>query len=280
MAFRLSPGIDYSLDNSLSEEDNAIQNSVFNRYPSLNNKIPNFPSPPPRGVSFFSMPNDLVANGRNYYTEIFFVDYRSAMSMGGGIFGGIVGGINSIIGGAQLAGGIRLPIPFKINDTMVFNWKEFSATQEIANVLGDTGKNALALAQNPLIGLVSGKAVNPLLFLAFQSPSFRVFNFSWLLAPKTRQESATIKTITTLIKNAASPTGGFLMDYPLIALVHMSPRNLNGHAIFHPMAVRSITVDLTPNPNPAFFENTGAPTIVGLNIQMQEIKIWFRGQIP
>jgi hypothetical protein len=69
------------------------------------------------------------------------------------------------------------------------------------------------------------------------------------------------------------------MDYPLIAMVKMNPRNLNGHAIFHPMAVQNIVASYTPNPNPSFFEDTGAPTVVSLSITMTEIKIWARGEI-
>jgi len=39
---------------------------------------PNFPIPPQKQFRFLSMPNDLQANKRNYYTEIFFQKFTTA----------------------------------------------------------------------------------------------------------------------------------------------------------------------------------------------------------
>jgi len=68
----------------------------------------------------------------------------------------------------------------------------------------------------------------------------------------------------------------------------MFPNNLNGHAYFFPMAVKGISVNLTPNPTPSFFaepdglgrpSSRGAPTLVNLSVEMMEIKIWDRTKI-
>jgi hypothetical protein len=100
------------------------------------------------------------------------------------------------------------------------------------------------------------------------------------LAPRNRQESQTIKNIVTLFKNSSLPTRGIIMDYPLIAMVNMSPNNLFGHAVFKPMAVQAVSVNYTPNPGgPSFFENTGAPTMVTLSVKFVEIKLWYRGEV-
>lgn len=283
------------------------------------NRTPNFPTPPsPPPSSIISMPSDLEADGRNYYTEIFFEDFRRAKygsgssmatnlnkgftsgnvgSVVGGVAGGIVGGIAglysgnifSAIGGAatgtfigtQLAssGGavstaaVRLPIPNKINDMISMSWNQNSATDLLGKVVPGLSQ---AVQITNTVGPFIGKAVNPLLYLAFNSQDFREFSFDWVLAPKNKEESNNIKYIVSMFKNSALPTKGYVMDYPLIATVKMSPNNLNGHAIFKPMAVLSVMANYTPNPTPSFFGNTGAPTIVTLSVKFKEIELWFR----
>jgi hypothetical protein len=293
------------------------------------------------------MPNDLIADGRNFYTEIIFIDFRSgvygigssaattintALSSGtlntagiggvggagigaatglvtgalsGGVAGAVVGaGVGAVAGGAAGAGlgalasldsgfrlgaaslaAIRLPIPTNVNDTMTFNWNTPSARDLI------TPNNQLARAAAQGVGFLIGKTLNPLLFAAFNRPDFRSFKFEWVLAPRNKQESETIRMITQTFKHSASPSNGILMDYPYVAMVRMFPNNLNGHAIFKPMVVRGIGINLTPNPTPSFFgaeqradgsyeeRGSGAPTLVTLTVDMMEIKLWTREDI-
>lgn len=289
-------------------------------------RIPKFPTPPAKTFVTRSMPSDLVANKRNYYTEITFVDFRSGVygigspmattinsilesgsvesgatgattgGVVGGLTGAVVGGVTGGVGGALVGAGvgaiagagfgalglnplgfatvgaIRLPIPNNVNDIMTFSWSDTSARDFLPG-------NQLTRAAAQGVGFLVGKTLNPLLFAAFNRPNFRTFKFDWALAPRNRQESETIRTITQTFKHAASPSGGVFMDYPYVAMLRMYPNNLNGHAIFKPMVVRSIGISLTPNPTPSFFENTGAPTIVNLSVDMMEIKIWTREEI-
>lgn len=283
------------------------------------NRTPNFPTPPrPRPSSIVSMPSDLIADGRSYYTEVFFQDFRTAKygvgssmasalntgftsgdlgTVGGAAAGGIVGGlaglfsgnIFSAVGGAatgafigaQLAnsGGavstaaVRLPIPNKINDMLTLSWESKKAIDLLGAVVPGLSQ---AVQITNTVGPFIGKAVNPLLYLAFNTQDFREFSFDWVLAPKNKQESDAIKFIVSLFKNSSLPTKGYIMDYPLIAQVRMSPNNLNGHAIFKPMAITSVIANYTPNPTPSFFENTGAPTVVTLSVRFKEIELWFR----
>jgi hypothetical protein len=285
-------------------------------------RAPNFPTPPVGRSILPSMPEDLIANGRNFYTEINFVDYRSGLYgdavgmtinnfinnddstglagiiggaglgalVGGGIPGAFVGGVVGGVAGRLLSSSqapinvntIRLPIPTNINDTMTFNWDTPAATDIIP-----AGVRAISQAAGSLIG----KAMNPLLFVAFNRPNFRSFKFQWSLVPRNKDESEAIRVITQTFKRAASPSGGIpIMDYPYVARVRMFPNDLNGHARFKPMVVRGIDVNLTPLPTPSFFENNiaapvpgstsprvgGAPTMVNLTVDMMEIKLWFR----
>jgi hypothetical protein len=283
---------------------------------------PNFPRPPvaPSPIDT-TIPSDLVANGRNFYTEIHFVDFRSAkygedyvnlleegflsgpIDLIRGVGDAIVGGVNLVPGfggfasnliGSTTAGlaiipisltPIRLPIPININDVMVFNW-DTPSLLDIAAGINPVVKTAIDSVQ--IAGAFAGKAVNPLLYVAFNRPNFRNFRFEWNLVPKNKKESETIKKITETFKYAASPEGlgGPILDYPLIAQVRMFPNNLNDHAHFLPMAIKGVSVNLTPNPAPSFFgpeepgeDPKGAPTMVNLSVEMMEIELWDRSKI-
>lgn len=283
-------------------------------------RAPNFPKPlAPSAPIGVSMPSDLVADGRNFYTEIKFVDFRDAnggaselindflrssqndintytqaLSESGGI-GSFISGIyrdtfNPIYQTTNPLPAIRLPIPININDVMVFNWDTPSITDQASGMIPGPGRVAGQLALQ-----IAGKAVNPLLFAAFNRPNFRTFRFEWNLVPRNKEESKTIRLITETFKYAASPDGLnsllLVLDYPLIAMVHMYPNRLNGHAYFHPMAIKGVSVNLTPNPTPSFFstpkkpdgtdeeDQGGAPTLVNLSVEMMEIKLWDRSGI-
>lgn len=283
------------------------------------NRTPNFPRPPtPKPSAIISMPSDLVANGREYYTEIFFQDFRTAKygagssmasalntgftsgtlgTVGGIAAGGVVGGLAGLFsgnifsaigsaatgafigsqlansGGAVSTSAVRLPIPNKINDMLTMNWQQQSAIDLLGQVVPGLSQ---AVQVTNTVGPFIGKAINPLLYLAFNTQEFREFSFDWVLAPKNKEESNIVKFIVSLFKNSALPTKGYVMDYPLIATVKMSPKDLNGHAKFKPMAITSVAANYTPNPTPSFFENTGAPTIVTLSVRFKEIELWFR----
>lgn len=301
----------------------------------MSNGVPNFPTPPTKSFRALNMPNDLVANKRNYYTEIFFTDFRSAAygennfinpildsgsqtsagvnaTVGGATgavlgarLGGVVGGIAGAVGGAlfgQLVstGGtqvapfginsavssMRLPIPNKINDLQTLSWTPLSITgtvlnaaQGVSGALLPGASQAIAAARGVggiATGLI-GKTLNPLLFMTFNQQNFREFTFEWVLAPRNQKESDTISVIIKALKGAALPSFGFpFQDYPLIVNMKMYPNDLNGNVIFKPMAIEGIGVNYTANPNPAFFEDTGAPTIVTLTVRFKEIKLWYR----
>lgn len=268
----------------------------------MGNGVPNFPTPPARSFNALSMPNDLVANKRNYYTEIYFLDYRSAAyeGFGGNIVnalsnlnqtaGNILGAINGAIAsglGQVRTSSIRLPIPNKVNDITTLSWQPISITRAASGAAGAALSGFLSPAVSQslqqggsiVLGL-AGKTLNPLLFLAFNNQDFKEYTFEWVLAPRNEQESRTTLEIVEFFKGAALPTWGVpFQDYPLIAKVVMSPNNLGGHAIFKPMAIKAVSANYTSNPTPSFFGNSGSPTIVTLTIRFQEIKLWYRNPL-
>ncbi len=297
---------------------------------SFRNRV-NFPSPGSGpAVNSMSMPNDLLASGREYYTSIVFHDYRNKLPSGlisnlDNVFGEGFRTLNEKLGGGDSAlkgstAAYILPIPLSVNDTTVLNWSESTVRETIASLMPtkDTtvaglvgkglglgtivaamgtdiktlGENALtvlpqaplamalaATGLGPLIGAVTGKAINPGIFLHFQGPTLKQHQFTWLLAPRTEKESDTLSRMVNDFKMFTAPElspNRMTMDYPYVMEMKMHPRDLNNHMKFKTMAVQAISVENVASPAPSFFEQTGAPTLVSLTMQCQEIELWWR----
>ncbi len=265
------------------------------KYPTLKPRpVPNFPQKLDKtqtGTKMF--PNDLIADGRNYYTQIQFVDYAFGQQ-----FNNFPSQLSSLVnfsipipatpispsfnlsvntGGSGIArpsagGGIFLPIPLKLNDNQILTWNEFPLLQSAAGAAAD---NAFISAGSIALGV----SINPLMFLQFKRPEFRTFQFSWVLAPRTKQESDTIKNIVTKCKQAAAPQNfGPLLGYPQIAMIRLHPKKLDEHLKFKPCVIESVQVSYTPNPTPSFFES-GAPSTVTLTMNFKEMQYWYRNEI-
>jgi hypothetical protein len=258
------------------------------KYPTLKSKpVPNFPQKLDKtqmGTNVF--PNDLIADGRNYYTQIQFVDYAFGQQFSQLPFGFSPGSVGFTIpftniqlsvntsgsGIARPSGGVFLPIPLKLNDNQILNWNEFPLLQSVAGAAAD---NAFISAGS----IALGASINPLMFLQFKRPEFRTFQFSWVLAPRTKQESDTIKNIVTKCKQAAAPQNfGALLGYPQIAMIRLHPKKLDEHLKFKPCVIESVQVSYTPNPTPSFFES-GAPSTVTLTMNFKEMQYWYRNEI-
>lgn len=254
-------------------------------YPSLNRKI-NFPTPleknPDKSGNVF--PSDLVT-GKGFYTQIEIVDYHISQQFNG------LGNVATI---TNPNSSIKLPIPQRLNDSLILQWSTPSFTdkllsggsnmaQSIGNAVGlggltSLGVSALSLGA-ALGGIGSGQALNPLMFLQFQRPEFRSFSLSWILAPNNKQESFAIRKIITKFKKAASPErNGFLMSYPQVVMIKMQPNDLYGHMVFKPCIINSVQANYSAGPVPSFYK-TGAPAIVSLTLNLTEMQFWFRSEI-
>lgn len=238
--------------------------------PSIPNyPVPNFPKPlsadkaANKGLTF---PSDLLSDTRNFHTEIKFVEYKLAQQ------------INSSGAYAIPSGGIKLPLPMKINDALVLHWSSVSLTDTIMGALPSGVGMAAGLGGAAVNG---GLALNPLMFMLFQRPEYREFSLNWTLTPKNEKESQDIKDIITKCKQAALPDRSFynmLMTYPLVALIKMYPDDIFGHMVFKPCIIKSVIVNNTAAPVPAFYKN-GAPAAVTLTLNVQEMQFWFRKEV-
>lgn len=247
-------------------------------YPSLNRRNPNFPTPPRKSLPTDTFPNDLIAGGRNFYTEIGFVKYEVSQQL------------NSRNRLAIPAGSIKLPIPKKLNDVTTLSWGEISATSLGAGLLGTAAQALGGRVVSQAAGIISqagaaaatvgsiayGITVNPFLFMMFKQPNYKEHTLQWTLAPSNEEESQKLKTIINRLKGSSLPVNqGLYLQYPLIALVKIWPNDVFGNLIFKPCAVTSVSVDYTAA-GPSFFAGSAAPTIVSLSIGLKEIQFWDR----
>lgn len=224
-----------------------------------------YPTPPQKRLNLKSFPNDLVAPGRNFYTELTFMTYDVSQQY-------------TATARRIITGGCRLPIPKKLNDVQTLSWNEESPTAAAAGVLmgglassiGASIKGAAAAG-----GAIAGEALNPLLFMTFQKPGYKEHTLSWTLMPNSEQESRTIVDIVRYLKFNSLPqqhAGGLLYKYPNILFVRLMPNDIFT-MVFKPCAVLSVSVDYTGAGTPSFFKN-GAPTVVNLTLSLKEIQLW------
>ena len=254
--------------------------------------IPPFlPTKPKTNLDYYSFPNDLVSDGRQFCMDIQFMDYDPSLTTVGLFATSLAPYFPSAA--YKPSGGITLPIPKKLNDIQTVVWQATSATQVGTTVAslaagfagrlgGLTGAAANLVGTGAdLVGALvpGGLAVNPHLFMLFQSPTFKEYTLSWSLAPKNEQESLTLAKIIDYFKFNMLPakagggdlTSGMLLNYPSIAMIKMYPNDLFTFR-FKPCAVKSVQVDYTGSGSPSFFKRTGAPTMVNFTILIQEIQ--------
>lgn len=179
---------------------------------------------------------------------------------------------------------IKLPIPLKLNDTLIMNWSSISLTDTVAKFADQFtgGVVSSAIALGGIGGIATGMALNPLMFLQFQRPEYRQFSLSWTLAPKNLKESETVSKIIKKCKQAASPSkyagNGMLMGYPEVAIIRMMPNDIFENLVFKPCVVTSVQVNYNAAPSPSFFKS-GAPTVVTLTLNLMEMQFWFKDEI-
>lgn len=224
----------------------------------------NYPMPPRKQLNYDTFPNDLIAPGRNFYTEITFMEYN------------IIDQLTSRRLMIPL-GGVRLPIPRKVNEVQTLTWNTESAKSAAVSILQGLAPRITAVGDALLkVGsAAAGITINPLLFMTFEKPNYRDHTLSWSLAPDTPEESRTIVKIANYIKFNSLPRqsfGGTVLNYPNIANIKLFPDDMFT-MIFRPCAVMGVQVDYTGSGGPSFFFD-GAPTVVNLTIQLREIQLW------
>jgi hypothetical protein len=235
-------------------------------------RLPILPTKPTAGKRNLTYPGDLIANGRQFYTQIEFIKYTPKSTDDGGEK-------------RVPQGGMTLPLPKKINESHTLNWEAVSATSMAGSALvqtfgqrtaGTVGNVANAIASGAqIIGAEVGLAINPFLWMLFKSPNFKEHTFSWTFTPHDPQETETVRAIIRYFKFNSSPSlaaARTLYQYPQIALIKFMPNDYFTFKI-KPCAVAAVQVDYSGGGGPSFFKD-GSPTVVNLTVSFKEIELW------
>lgn len=160
--------------------------------------ISNFPTPPNKGkISPDCFPSDLIQNNRDFHTDITLMDYSPSQQLGSAP-------------ALSMAGGIKLPMPRRINDVSVHNWSEMSFTQTVAGAAQSAGSMIAPGTTAAAAGIMSagysaasaakGLALNPWMFMMYQRPGYKEHDLNWLLTASNKQESDQLNKIINNLK--------------------------------------------------------------------------------
>ena len=129
------------------------------------------------------------------------------------------------------------------------------------------------------IGQFAGAIPNPHPSVMFQGIQLRSHNFSWLLVPKNKPESDTIKSIihtlrTKTLPSFESTSQKNLLDYPYMILPTLTVAGIQDNLYkFKKCVCDNFNVVYSPLGSPAFYGNSGgSPFAVQLSISLREIE--------
>jgi len=160
-------------------------------------------------------------------------------------------------------------------------------SNNIVSVTGDVAAFALgtvgnATGLNDVVQTVSvgtGLALNPATAMIFSGLDFRTFTFNWLFAPKTSDESNTLKQIINQIKAAHLPTyssGGtsLLFNYPSLVKPYINPQTAQDFmTTFQWCVIKAVNVSYSPMGDaPSFYSATQAPVMIRLSLVLEEME--------
>ena len=121
-----------------------------------------------------------------------------------------------------------------------------------------------------------GKIVNPNMELLFKDPSLRPFNFTFKLAPRSRDEAQEVIKIIRFFKEGMAPTkseANLFLQAPHTWMVSYNHRGKDHKYLnkFKECAMTSFTTSFTPDGNYATFED-GVMTSYQITMALQELE--------
>ena len=208
-------------------------------------------------------------------------------------------------------GSVILPIPGTVNDTNACEWGEDSMTAveaAIANIglefltgndlSGAITNTANAIQKNKeeiktalstavvsaatgakgqsLLTRSTGNIMNPNMELLFKKPALRPFQFTFKLAPRSREEAQRVVKIIRLFKQAMAPikSASFLfLKSPHTFRLQYIHRNTSHPFLnrFKECALQNLSINYAPEGQYATYED-GVPTAYEMNMQFMEIE--------
>ena len=216
----------------------------------------------------------------------------------------------NVVKDRTIAGSVTLPIPGVVTDANACEWGEDSMTAldaaianiglefltgDVSGALKNTGsaiqknkediKTALSTAVvsaatgskgQSLLTRATGNIMNPNMELLFKKPALRPFNFTFKLAPRSKDEGKEVIQIIRTFKQAMAPikSASYLFlkspyTFRLQYLHRGSPHPaLN---LFKECALQTLTVNYAPEGQYATYED-GVPTAYEMQMQFTELE--------
>jgi len=172
-----------------------------------------------------------------------------------------------------------------------------AATKNVKdNVMNSIGGGAIAATTllpggagfiaNTGLGL-AGYSPNQFLTILLRGPQYKQYSFEWDLAPKSVNETISLCTMLTSLKNASAPGyagGGAFFRFPKIFKLALMP-NSGLMYKFKPSVMTRIIVDYAGGGAPAFRRSMStksngednAPAIYRLHLTFTELEFWLNG---
>lgn len=120
-----------------------------------------------------------------------------------------------------------------------------------------------------------GNIINPATTVSMTGVPLRTHVFTWLFAPKSKEESDMLMSIRDYVKASMLPTkgqNGLLLEYPLVCVPKLFPNELYK---FKPCFVTDIQFNHAGGGTPAFFyDDDKNPVIIACRIVMKELEIF------
>lgn len=136
-----------------------------------------------------------------------------------------------------------------------------------------------AVTRNLDVGFAS--TPNPKATLAFEGVELKAHSFSWTLAPRSQEESDSLRNISNIIRSRMLPTYGELspgssdrafLNYPNVVDVFLLGVDETHYFRFKTSMLRSFTIDYSSGDSLTFLRG-GKPGIVTMAIELMELDI-------
>lgn len=136
-----------------------------------------------------------------------------------------------------------------------------------------------------IASILSGWSPNQFMTVLLEGPTYRRYEMTFLLSPKTPEESENIRQIDNLLNNNMAPSlssGGGFFSFPNIFQIGLH-NNSKYLSKYKPSVLTDFNIIYTPNDVPAFLaenaktDNLSAPESVILTMKFLELEFWVRG---
>lgn len=178
-------------------------------------------------------------------------------------------GLESLVGSPPSAGG---DLASSVGSAIATAGRAASSYAQgaVAENLAQTGPGQAAQAY-------FGLAVNPYQTVLFEKPEFKSHTFSWKFMPRDEEETAAARDIFRTFQYHMLPGVsegiGLFFSYPSTVVVSLYPSSEFLYR-FKPCVVKSVSVNYAAGSSPSFFKRSGAPTVMTMSIELQEIEYW------